>query len=373
MTAAAHPVTAHVNAIGTATPPHRVHDAFVGYVRASLPPKQQRLFDRMVQRAGIDQRFSFIEPEVLDDGRITDTERFYGLNEWPTTAARMERYQRWAPVLAQNAIANLGRSFDPARITHVVVASCTGFTAPGLDQQIIAATGIAPSAERTVVGFMGCYAAVNALRTAHHIVRSEPDACVLTVNLELCTLHFQRSGDLEKLLAMLLFGDGAAAAIVSAEPRGVALDDFRSAAIAGSAEAITWAIGDQGFDMHLDGQVPALIGGALTDERMRNDIAGLFRGDPPSVYDRWAVHAGGRTILDAVERALDLPADALDRSRQVLRDHGNMSSATLMFVLRDMMVEHAGRSVERGMAPPRGMAMAFGPGLAAESFRFRLV
>jgi len=359
---------AHINAIGTAVPPHQVHDAFVGYVRATLPPKAQRLFDRMVTRAGIERRFSFIEPEVLPDGQITDTERFYGLGEWPGTGERMARYEAWAPLLAVKAIAALGEAFDAASITHVVVASCTGFTAPGLDQQIIAATGIDPSAERTVVGFMGCYAAVNSLRLAHHIVRSEPAARVLVVNLELCTLHFQRSGDLEKLLSMLLFGDGASAAIVSADSAGVALDDFRSAAIAGSASAITWNIRDQGFDMHLDGQVPALIAEALATDRARNDCGGLMRGTQPADYDRWAVHAGGRTILDAVERALELPENALEPSRRVLRDHGNMSSATLMFVLRDMMADRA-----PGQPEERGMALAFGPGLAAESFRFRLV
>ena len=155
---------------------------------------------------------------------------------------------------------------------------------------------------------------------------------------------------------------------MSAEPSGVALIDFRAAAIPGSADAITWRIRDQGFDMHLDGQVPALIAAALGAERERNDCAGLLRGSQPADYDRWAVHAGGRTILDAVERALELPGDALDPSRGVLRDHGNMSSATLMFVLRDMLAAHT-----PGAPRERGMALAFGPGLAAESFRFELV
>jgi predicted naringenin-chalcone synthase len=359
---------AHVQAIGTAVPPHQVHDAFVAYVRSTLKPKQARLFDRMVGRAGIERRFSFIEPEVLPDGRITDTQRFYGFDEWPSTGARMEAYARYAPKLAMQAIAALGAAFEPEAITHVVVASCTGFTAPGLDQQIIAASGIPASAERTVVGFMGCYAAVNALRLAHHIVRSEPAARVLVVNLELCTLHFQRSDDMERLLAMLLFGDGATAAVVSSEPTGVALGDFRSAAIPGSSEAITWHIRDQGFDMHLDGQVPALIGTALATERLRNDSGGLLRGTAPEDYDCWAVHAGGRTILDAVEGALGLADDALEPSRRVLREHGNMSSATLMFVLRDMLAARAG-----GEPGQRGMALAFGPGLAVESFRFELV
>lgn len=360
---------AHINAIGTAVPPHQVHEAFVAFVRDHIAePKHRKLFERMVARSGIERRFSFLEPERLPDGRITDTERFYGPGDWPATGERMARYERWAPELALQAAAALGTDLSGAGITHLVVASCTGFVAPGLDQLIVAATGIDPAVERTVVGFMGCYAAVNALRTAHHIVRSEPEARVLVVNVELCTLHFQRTQDLERLLSMLLFGDGASAALVSAEPSGIELVDFRSAAIPGSADAITWRIGDQGFDMHLDGQVPAQIAEALSRERERGDAGGLLRGQAVADFDLWAVHAGGRTILDAVERALALPPGCLRPSREVLRRFGNMSSATLMFVLAAMLAEHA-----KGAEARSGLALAFGPGLAAESFRFRLL
>lgn len=361
--------TAHINRVGTAIPPHQVHDAFVGFVRGTIAePRTLRLFDRMVERAGIERRFSFLQPEVLPDGTITDTERFYGTGDWPSTASRMARYERSAPALALEAIAALSPEIASEGITHLVVASCTGFVAPGLDQLIVEATGISPSVERTVVGFMGCYAAVNALRLAHHIVRSTPEARVLVVTVELCTLHFQRTDDIEKLLSMLLFGDGAAAALVTADPSGIALTDFRAATIAGSSDAITWKIGDQGFDMHLGGEVPARIGEALTRERARNDDEGLLRGEVPEDFDLWAVHAGGRTILDAVERAFALPASALAPSREVLRDYGNLSSATLMFVLARMI---AGRAPDAGER--RGLGIAFGPGLAAESFRFRLL
>lgn len=355
--------TAHVNAIATAVPPHDVHGAFVEFVRGTLEDDKTRsLFDRMVARAGIERRFSFLQPEVLPGGDITDTERFYGLGDWPTTAARMARYERWAPELAVEAVTRLDPEIAAAGVTHLVVASCTGFVAPGIDQLIIARTGIDPAVERSVIGFMGCYAAVNALRTAHHIVRSEPRARVLVVTVELCTLHFQRTRALDKLLSMLLFGDGAAAALVSAESTGIALTDFRSAAIRGSADAITWRIGDQGFDMHLGGEVPARIADALADER-KGDGSGLLRGQAPDDFDLWAVHAGGRTILDAVERAFGLSPQALQPSRAVLRAFGNMSSATLMFVLAGMLRER-----RRG----NGLALAFGPGLAAESFRFTL-
>lgn len=355
---------AHVNRIGTALPPHQVHDAFVGYVAGTIADeKHRRVFERMVARAGIERRFSYIRP----DGRVSDEEPFYLTDPWPGTAERMARYEAWAPRLAIGAIDALGLDGGERKaITHLVVASCTGFMAPGLDQIIVGQAGVDPGVERTLVGFMGCYAAVNALRAAHHIVRSTPDARVLVVNLELCTLHFQQTDDLERLLSMLLFGDGCSAALVTAEPEGIALRDFRAATIADTAGSITWRIGQQGFDMHLGGEVPGHIGRALADELARGAADGLLRGARPADYDLWAVHAGGRSILDAVEQGFGLAPDALSWSRGVLNDFGNMSSATLMFVLARMLES-------RDEAERAGFAIAFGPGLAAESFRFTLL
>lgn len=349
---------AHINRIGTAVPPHDVHGAFIRFVEGFIPERrEQLLFKRMVSRADIEHRYSHFAPDPDVGG---DTEGFYRRGHFPGTAARMARYERYAPELACEAIDALGE-VDRDGITHIVVASCTGFVAPGLDQTIVARAGLDPSIERTVVGFMGCYAAVNSLRLAHHIVRSEPHARVLVVNLELCTLHFQETPELEKLLSMLLFGDGATAALVTAEPAGLALIDFKSVAIEGSEQAITWRIGDSGFDMHLSGEVPHRIGGALKDELRRNDANGILRGKQACDYDTYAVHAGGRTILDAVEQGFELGKDSLRWSRGVLRDFGNMSSATLMFVLDRIM---------RAGEGDRGLGMAFGPGLAAETFRF---
>ncbi len=356
---------AHVNAIGTAVPPHQVHEAFVDFVAATIADaKHRRVFERMVQRAGIARRFSFLEPVRLPDGRITDSEDFYGADAWPDTPTRMARYEGWAPLLAEEAIGRLGLSAaERGAITHLIVASCTGFMAPGLDQILAARLGLDPGVERTMVGFMGCYAAVNALRLAHHVVRSTPAARVLVVNCELCTLHFQKTLDLERLLSMLLFGDGCAAALVTAEARGIALEDFRAATIPGTAGSITWRIGGQGFDMHLGGEVPGHVGRALARELAEGAADGLLRGRRPGDYDLWAVHAGGRSILDVVEQGLALAPDALDWSRGVLSDYGNMSSATLMFVLARMLDG-------AGDAARPGFAIAFGPGLAAESFRF---
>lgn len=357
--------TAFVNRIGTAVPPHDIHEAFVRLADGFLDDRREKLlFRRMEQRSGIEHRYSFLEP-AGGGFAAADREGFYRTDDFPGTAARMARYERLAPDLALQAIEALGPAEERGRITHLIVASCTGFMAPGLDQVIAARAGLDPAIERTVVGFMGCYAAVNALRLAHHIVRSEPAARVLVVNLELCSLHFQQTSDLDKLLSALLFGDGCAATLVTAEEEGLALVDFRAAALPASADLITWRIGDQGFDMHLSGEVPQRIAAAMRAEAGRNDADGIMRGRRPEEYDLYAVHAGGRTILDAVETGLGLAPEALRWSRGVLRDFGNMSSATLMFVLKRILAGTSGAA--------KGLAMAFGPGLAAETFRFERV
>ena len=353
--------TAHINQIATATPPFDIHDAYIALTDQTLIDRRERLiFKRMAGRSGIEHRYSFFSP-IVTEASATDADGFYTRGDYPGTGKRMAFYEARAPGLALEAIGRL--EFDRDAITHIVVASCTGFVAPGLDQIIVREAGLPSSVERTVVGFMGCYAAVNALRLAHHFVRSEPRARVLVVNLELCTLHLQETQDMEKLLAMMLFGDGCAATLVTGDEHGFALEDFRAINLPQSDELITWRVGDQGFDMRLSGEVPQRILAALQAEMVKNDTDGLLRGLRPEAFDSWAVHAGGRSILDAVETGFGLGEAALSRSRAVLRDFGNMSSATLMFVLKSML-----GSAE---AVANGLAMAFGPGLAAETFRFR--
>lgn len=355
---------AYINRIGTAVPDHDVHATFIQFADRMLADRRTKiLFRRMVQRADIDHRYSTLRPTGNPDGAI-DREGLYQPGRFGGTVDRMAHFETHAVELAQRGVEALDLDQGLTSITHLVVASCTGFTAPGLDQQLIDRLGLDPSIERTVVGFMGCAAAVNALKIAHHVVRSEPSAKVLVINLELCTLHLQETPDLEVLLSALLFGDGCAASLISARPEGIALKDFRVVTIPDTSNLITWRIGDSGFKMSLSGEVPTQITRALRQETMRNDDQGILRGGSKEDYDLWAVHAGGRTILDAVEQGLDLGPDALRWSRDVLREFGNMSSATLMFVLKRMM-QHA-------PSPAQGLAMAFGPGLVAETFRFAL-
>lgn len=343
---------AHIQRIGTAVPRHDVHELFVDWARTRIDDRRGRaIFDRMAGRSGIAHRWSVLSPSA--DGNQLDRGGFYA-DVAASTGQRMRVYAEEAPKLALEAIAALG---ELGEITHLVVASCTGFVAPGVDQIIARALGLPRGVERTLVGFMGCYAAIAALRVAHHLVRSDPTARVLVVTVELCTLHLQDTAEVEPLLAMLQFGDGAAAAIVAAEPHGLAIERVFSEAIADAHELITWTIGDSGFVMELAGAVPNRIAAALGDAVVREVIGG--RGE----VDGWAVHAGGRSVLDAVERALDLPVDALGHSRAVLAENGNMSSATLMFVLARFLADD--RRIENGVA------VAFGPGLAAEGLGFR--
>ncbi|WP_419729867.1 type III polyketide synthase [Lichenicola sp.] len=350
----------YLNRIGTSVPPHDVHDAFVRFAATLLPDERmQRLFQRMGDRCGIEHRYSTVEPLADLAGFKLDQDNFYRRGKFPSSAGRMSRYEQSALPLALEAVARLEIADRLDEISHVIVTSCTGFYAPGLDLQLVQALGLRSSVERTVIGFMGCYAAFNALKAARHIVRSEPASRVLLVNLELCTLHLQETVELEQMLSFLVFADGCAASLVSAEPTGLRLDSFHAEFLPETAELITWRIGDNGFDMVLSGAVPGAVGAGLTQAAPRI----LDRGTTDGV-DLWAVHPGGRSVLDAVQNALKLPEDALAHSRAVLRSYGNMSSATILFVLARMM-----RAGQSGAA---GVAMSFGPGLVAETMRFRV-
>ncbi|MBO0712969.1 MAG: type III polyketide synthase [Acetobacteraceae bacterium] len=348
---------AFLNRIGTAVPAFDIHAAFLAFGRAILPDERSRaLFERMALLAEIDHRYSFLEPGPEPRDRFLDKARFYERGKFPSTAARMALYEPVALELAVRAAARLGLADIRGELTHLIVASCTGFSAPGLDLHLASALGLNGDVERSIVGFQGCFSAVSALRLARHIVRAEPGARVLVLNVELASLHLQEKWELETMLMFLLFADGASACLVSAEPTGIELGAFQAAIIPRSQDLITWHIGDQGFEMRLSGQVPG---------RIRRYLLEQGRDLVEDAIALWAVHAGGRTVLDAVQHGLALPPSALHHSREVLRAYGNMSSATLVFVLERILNEEGARG--------QGMAMAFGPGLSVETFRFRRV
>ncbi|HYD24189.1 MAG TPA: type III polyketide synthase [Croceibacterium sp.] len=340
-----------INAIAAAVPATECDASYHAWALRQLEGRREAtLLERMLQRSGIGRRYT-----VLSDADTHEEQgSFYGGAEPPSTLARMTVYAREAPELALAAIGRLG---ELGPVTHIVVASCTGFTAPGLDQVLARRLGLAASVERVVIGFMGCYAGVTALRTAGHIVRSDPAARVLVVAVELCTLHLQPTDRLERLMAMAQFADGCAAALVTADGPGLMLGEGLSLTLEDSHELITWTIGDTGFAMELSGEVPARLAEALGDPEVGRTVTD---GRPVAEIAAWAVHPGGKSIVDAVERGLGLPPEKVAASRAVLQDYGNMSSATVLFVLERLMRER----------PASGVALAFGPGLAMEGLRF---
>lgn len=350
---------AYINRIATAVPEHDVHRAFVEYAEQMLTdPRLKALFLRMVAKSEIDHRFSPLQVSKPTPMNATDAYEIYRRGDFPSTAERMKLFERFAPRLAAKALDKLALSREERdRIRHVIVTCCTGLYAPGLDFAVIDHTGLSPSTERTMIGFMGCYAAINGLKQARHIVRSEPGESVLLVNLELCTMHLQETQDLNQVLSFLIFGDGCAASLIGSEAAGLEIDGFRAMQIEGTRDLITWRVGDVGFDMLLSGKVPRAIA-----QRLRAQGAGF---DDAAQIDLWAVHPGGRSVLDAVQEGLGLCPEALWASRRVLSSFGNMSSATVMFVLQELM-----KSARAGQS---GCAMSFGPGLTAETMRFHAV
>jgi predicted naringenin-chalcone synthase len=288
---------------------------------------------------------------------------FYQPGSFPGTAQRMEAYRQSAPALAEVACRRLGLDdTELAGISHLIVTSCTGFYAPGLDIDLITRLPLRSDVARTMIGFMGCHAGITGLRTAADIVRGDASARVLVVNLELCSLHLQENAPFDRLVAALLFSDGCAASFVSATPSGLRLDGFASVLAPDSANRMSWNVGDSGFEMTLDAKIPEIIRTHLqATERKQADVL-------TTPVDFYAVHPGGRAILDAVESGLQLAPEKLEFSREVLRNYGNMSSAAVMFVLARFL----DRARNSGV-PATGMALAFGPGLAVESAAFTCV
>jgi predicted naringenin-chalcone synthase len=282
----------------------------------------------------------------------------------PATGVRMEHYARLAPPLAvRSSRTALERSgLSASALTHLVTVSCTGFVAPGLDLALIRGLGLAATVQRTHVGYMGCHGALNGLRVAAAFAAAEPDARVLLCAVELCSLHYYYDWNPSKMVANAIFGDGSAAVVggaVDRGPGGWRVDAAGSCLLPDTADAMTWTIGDFGFEMTLSKRVPGLIGAHLRPW-LEGWLArrGLALGDVGS----WALHPGGPRILEAVEQALGLPPGAAAASRAVFAAHGNMSSPTLLFIVEKLRAE--------GAALPC-VALGFGPGLMAEAILFR--
>lgn len=404
-------LTPAIHAIGAAVPQTVLRQDNAREIfrsQAGCSPLTRRLIGATFDASAINTRHTVIEEfegASREEATFVDAD---GAILSPSTAARNAVYTREAGALglraASRALGDLP-GLDPSEFTHVVTVSCTGFSAPGLDVDLVRGLGLRPDARRLHVGFLGCYGAFPALHHAVSVCRSEPNAVVLLVCVELCSLHLRVSDDRDAILASSVFADGAAAAVVSArdlasENVASETDAARDAgpagaaepAVAGSAprapararlevatmksllteatsEHMSWTIGDLGFEMVLSSYVPRILEAKIVDalEPLRRARPDLVPGPWADIW--WAIHPGGRSILDRVQHALGLDESGLMASRAVLREFGNMSSATVLFILQRLL-----REAERApTGRPRTIcSAAFGPGLTVESALFVL-
>jgi alpha-pyrone synthase len=320
------------------------------------------------QHSGIANRHQAIGQNVLEDllnGTNYSNSPFLPKDDrdssGPTTQERMQLYMEVAPKLAIRAakLALIDAGWEASSITHLITISCTGFFAPGMDYHLINGLKLSPTVERTQIGFMGCHAALNGLRVANAYARSNPEAKILMVAVELCSLHYYYGSTLDKQIANALFADGAAAIVGKFGDDSWQVAATGSCLVPDSADAMTWTIGDSGFEMTLSRQIPTLIA-----KNLRPWLSKWLEANGLSINEiqSWAIHPGGPRILSAVEEGLGLPSIALEVSRKVLHDYGNMSSPTVLFILQRL---------KQARAPLPCVALGFGPGLVAEGVLFR--
>ncbi len=368
-----------LHAIATANPNFKLPQAeacqFMTQVNGVSPSLRRRI-PSIYASSAIDRRYSCIPDYGSDPDQFQFYPQNWDLNPFPTTADRSQLYAKHAPSLAvavsREALAQ--SHYIAQDITHLIVVSCTGLAAPGIDIQLIQQLNLPPTLARTMIGFMGCHGALNGLKVAHDICQSNPRARVLMVCVELCTLHFQIEDSIESVVTNALFSDGAAAVILSAEPAPRKSLHYRSGhslVMPDSQDLMSWTIGNTGFLMGLSPQVPDRIGSNIAhyiDTVL--DPYHLSRSD----LEFWAVHPGGIQIVKQVQTALDLEQSQLQDSYDVLRDYGNMSSPTILFILKQILdrLTQDDSCQDDSPQPKLGSAMAFGPGLTIEYALFEV-
>ena len=325
-----------------------------------LDAQERRKLDFLYRKSGIDSRHS-----VLDDFQKEEVSDFTffpknkELNPFPGTAARMHVFEEKGPELAEQAVRSALQQaeVEANSLTHLILISCTGMVAPGLELDLMRRLGIPSSVERYCIHFMGCYAAFTGLRLADQLVKANPKARVLVVSVELCTLHFQKEYTEDNLLANSLFGDGAAAALVMQSEKGLLIKNYLSEVLWEGEKDMAWKIGDFGFEMRLSQYIPSLLNQGI--RRLRDLFEAKFNF---SKVQHVAIHPGGKQILIQVQEAFGLSPEVNRHALEVLRTCGNMSSASILFVLERMLKDP---SIQGDI-----LALGFGPGLTLETTHY---
>ncbi len=358
--------------IGTAVPAHKhEQDNILQFMQKiyALNAVEARKLRFLYHQSNISSRYS----AIADYSAAIENWEFYPQSEavepFPALEQRMEWYKKYAPPLSVNAIHNCITGFtSPAEITHLITVSCTGMSAPGLDLQVMELMNLPKNIYRTSVNFMGCYAAIHALKMADAICKTSPGAKVVIVCTELCTLHFQKDATRDNIASSLLFADGAAAVLITPDDnkhKGLFLKNFYAEVITQGKNDMSWELSSSGFLMTLSGYVPDLI---------EADFAPLLNraiqnaGSSINNIGHWCIHPGGKRILDAIGKSLLFTHNQLKESYQVLQDYGNMSSPTILFVLKEIMQSLTDAGSMNNDMPLDIFGAAFGPGLTMETF-----
>jgi predicted naringenin-chalcone synthase len=350
----------HIVSIGTANPGAPISQSRISnFMKKAhgLDPQESRKINFVYNKSGIATRHSVIRDFEFDN---PEEYKFFPNNEalepFPSTKQRMSLFKDEALGLAIEAIENCLKAVKviPEEVTHLVLVSCTGMFAPGLELEIMRQLGIKSNVERYSIHFMGCYAAFNAIKLADRICDSQQDAKVLLVSVELCTIHFQKVYTEDNVLANAIFGDGAAAALVCKGNSGLSIRNYHSQLFPDTENDMAWSIGDFGFEMKLSKYVPDLLGKGL--HQIRQHLESMFS---LSGIKNFAIHPGGKQILHKVEEAFKINKEQNLHSHEVLHAFGNMSSATILFVLEKWLLQ----TEKTGPI----LALGFGPGLTLET------
>ncbi|MBT2282869.1 type III polyketide synthase [Paenibacillus polymyxa] len=360
---------ASIMGIGTAWPAHRIEQKDVSARLAQAlehEPDARRWAKRIFNQCGVETRYT-CEPNLLEPVDSCRYLPFTNAEEVPTTSERMGKYKAAAVPLGLEAAGQALQDADvtSSEITHLITVSCTGQFLPGLDVRLIQQLELSPQINRIPLVFQGCAAGLKAIQLANSIVTTDQKATVLIVCVELCTLHFQPSAKRDDLYAASFFGDGASACVIGASGTDrnecFRLGRGHSTLLPDCAEEMIWEVGNTGFDLYLSPQIPKLLGLHLGPEVER-----LLEGS--GLPEIWAIHPGGRGIVDAVQKLYQLTDQQVSYSRNILRDYGNLSSVTILFVLQAIREDY--RQKEEHSS---GIALAFGPGLTAELLPFTYI
>jgi predicted naringenin-chalcone synthase len=357
--------------IVTASPPFKVSQS---YAASELKKRMggtsaiSRMIDMAANQSGIDHRFF-----VIKDGEENSSEKFFtkdGNYVSPDTKSRMTEYEKWSILLTKQAVKELAEknNIDFGSIDRIITITCTGFFAPGLDYELIKEFNISPSVKRTNIGFMGCAASLVGVNSVWEAMKQQGNENILMVSVELCSLHLQTEPTRDNILANMIFADGAAAAYFSktniSNEKKLEIQFAESFLFQDSAKFMGWKIGNNGFEMMLSSELPKII---LNSAAPKAKEILTQKGIDISQIKHWALHPGGRAILDSLQNGLALSDEQLKPSREVLKNFGNLSSVSILFVLKNIL-ENSQLNKDDYLC-----AIAFGPGLTMELVLFKVV